>query len=156
MFADFWTQLVAKNRLSSFELRIISILLKRLNFENWSALDYEGIAKQLSLEKAEVVKVVKKLIGYQVIEFKGDFVEQNCARYRLNRNFGWKKTIDWVFVDGINWQAFLNSFQKRQSRYELVIQAIENKPGEILVIHLEISALANPIEVKNYLKYRYD
>lgn len=156
MFADFWTQLVSTNLLSSFELRIIAVLLKQLNFERWMAIDYITIAEKLNLDKAEVLEVIKKLIGYQIIEYKKDSVEQSYYRYRLNSNFGWKKTIDLVFADGIDWQAFLNSFQKLQSEYELAIQAIENKSGNILVVHLEVSALANRTEVEKCLKHRYD
>ena len=136
MFTDFWTQIVSNDLLSSFELRIITVILKRLNFTIWMTIDYESITKKLDLDETEVTKVVQKLISYQIIECKGDSVKQDYCRYRLNSNFGWNKSIEWIFTDGIDWQAFLISFQKLQSKFELTIKAIENQAGGTLFIRL--------------------
>ena len=155
MFADFWTEIVSTNLLSSFELRIIAVILKQLNFDIWMVIDCKSIAKQLNLDEIEVAKVVQKLIKHKIIEYKGESVKPSCYRYRLNSNFGWKKSFDWVFPDGIDWQAFLTSFQKLQRKFELKIRAIENKSGGILVVHLEVSALANRTEVAQCLKHEY-
>lgn len=156
MFAEFWTQILSTDSLSSFELRIIAEILKRLNFENWMVIDSQNIAKKLNLDETEVTEVVQKLIGYQILECKGECVKQSCYRYRLNSNFGWNKSFGWVFADGIDWQAFLTSFQKLQRKFELTIRAIENKSNGTLVIHLGISALANLTEVKKCLKHEYN
>lgn len=155
MFTDFWTQIVSNDLLSSFELRIITVILKRLNFTIWMTIDYESITKKLDLDETEVTKVVQKLISYQIIECKGDSVKQDYCRYRLNSNFGWNKSIEWIFTDGIDWQAFLISFQKLQSKFELTIKAIENQAGGTLFIRLEVSALANRTEVEKCLKHEY-
>ena len=155
MFANFWTQIVSTDILSNFELRIIAVILKRLNFTTWMPIDYTSITEKLSLSKTDVEKVVEKLISYQIIESKGDSEKQDYYRYRLNSNFGWNKSVNWVFADGIDWQAFLASFQKLQSKFELKIQAIENKSEGTLVIHLEVSALANRTEVEKCLQHEY-
>ncbi|MGK7934688.1 MAG: hypothetical protein AB4206_02605 [Xenococcaceae cyanobacterium] len=118
-------------------------------------IDYKSIAKQLNLDETEVKGVVQKLIKHKIIEYKGDSVKPSFYRYRLNSNFGWKKSFDWIFPNGIDWQAFLTSFQKLQRKFELRIKAIENKSGGILVIHLEVSALANRTEVQQRLKHEY-
>lgn len=155
MFTDFWTQIVSTDLLSSFELRIIAVILKRLNFRIWMTIDYESITKKLDLDETEVKKVVQKLIIYQIVECKGDSVQQDYYRYRLNRNFGWNKPIDWIFADGIDWQAFLISFQKLQNKFKLIIKAIENQSEGNLIIRLEISAFANRVEVERCLKHEY-
>ncbi|WP_186376258.1 PCI domain-containing protein [Hyella patelloides] len=119
-------------------------------------IDYKSIAKKLNLDETEVTEVVQKLISYKIVECKEDSVKQRCYRYRLNSNFGWNKSVYWVFSDGIDWQAFLNSFQKLQRKFELRIRAIENKSSGTLVIHIEVSALANRTEVEKCLKREYN
>lgn len=156
MFADFWTEIVSTDLLSSFELRIITVILQQLNFKLWMVIDYDSIAKRLNLDETEVTEVVQKLISYKIVECKEDSVKQRCYKYRLNSSFGWNKSVYWVFSDGIDWQAFLNSFQKLQRKFELIIRAIENKSSGILVIHIEVSALANRTEVEKCLKCEYN
>ncbi|MDJ0635503.1 MAG: hypothetical protein QNJ34_20105, partial [Xenococcaceae cyanobacterium MO_188.B29] len=126
-----------------------------MNFEIWMVIDCKSIAKQLNLDETEVKGVVQKLIKHKIIECKGESAKPSFYRYRLNSNFGWKKSFDWVFPNGIDWRAFLTSFQKLQSKFELRIKAIENKSGGILVVHLEVSALANRPEVEQCLKHEY-
>ena len=156
MFADFWTEIVSTDLLSSFELRIIAVILKQLNFQIWMVIDYHSIAQKLNLPETEVTKVIQKLIDYKIIECKGDCLPQICSRYRLNSNFGGHKSIYWVFASGIDWQAFLNSFQKLQKKLALIIRAIKNPSSGTLVIQIEVSALANRAEVEQCLKYEYD
>ena len=156
LFADFWTEIVSTDLLSSFELRIIAVILKQLNFKIWMVIDYKSIAKKLNLAETEVTQVIQKLIDYEIIECKGDCLKQSYYRYRLNSNFGWNKSIYWVFSDGIDWQAFLNSFQKLQKKFDLIIRAIENKSSGTLVIQIEVSALANRAEVEKCLKREYN
>jgi uncharacterized protein YjbI with pentapeptide repeats len=69
------------------------------------------------------------------------------------------ETCDLIFRNGIDWQAFLSSFQKLQVEIagaELSIQAIENKNNGILVVRINVPPNANKIEVKNYLKREYE
>lgn len=69
------------------------------------------------------------------------------------------ETVDLIFKDGIDWQAFLTSFQKLQVECgsdELSIQAIEKKSGGAFVIRVEVPADANKAEVEKSLKREYE
>ncbi len=69
------------------------------------------------------------------------------------------ETVDLIFKDGIEWQAFLASFQKLQVECggsELAIQAIERKSGGAFVVRVEVPADANKAEVEQYLKREYE
>jgi hypothetical protein len=80
----------------------------------------------------------------------GDFA--NLVQKALN-------TVDLIFSDGINWQAFLTSFQKLQVECEsdeLAIQAIENKSGGAFVIRVEVPLDVNKAEVEKYLLKEYE
>ncbi|HYX17730.1 MAG TPA: pentapeptide repeat-containing protein [Nostoc sp.] len=69
------------------------------------------------------------------------------------------ETVDLIFADGIDWQAFLTSFQKLQVECggeELFIQAIENKNDGAFVIRVNVPCDANKAEIENYLKREYD
>lgn len=55
-------------------------------------------------------------------------------------------TVDLIFVDGIDWQAFFASFQELRQQYndaDLTIQAIEKKSGGSFVVRLEIAESAD-------------
>ena len=68
------------------------------------------------------------------------------------------ETVDLVFSDGINWQAFLHSFQKLQiecNSEELAIQAIEKKSGGAFIIRVEVPSDANKSEIERYLENEY-
>jgi uncharacterized protein YjbI with pentapeptide repeats len=67
-------------------------------------------------------------------------------------------TVDLIFADGIDWQAFVTSFQKLQvecSGEELSIQAIENKNDGAFVIRVKVPPDANKKEIEKYLKREY-
>ncbi|MDJ0572859.1 MAG: pentapeptide repeat-containing protein [Pleurocapsa sp. MO_192.B19] len=69
------------------------------------------------------------------------------------------ETVDLIFSNGIDWQAFLFSFQKLQIECgtdELAIQAIERKSGGAFVIRVEVPSDANKAEVEKYLKREYE
>ncbi|AUB42119.1 putative protein YjbI, containings pentapeptide repeats [Nostoc flagelliforme CCNUN1] len=70
-----------------------------------------------------------------------------------------QKTVDLIFSNGIDWQAFLTSFQRLQvecSGKELTIQAIENKNDGAFVIRVNVPADANKAEIEKYLKREYE
>ncbi|MFN6540422.1 MAG: pentapeptide repeat-containing protein [Nostoc sp. EkiNYC01] len=70
-----------------------------------------------------------------------------------------QETIDLIFSNGIDWQAFLTSFQKLQvecSGEELTIQAIENKNNGAFVIRVNVPADGNKAEIEKYLKREYE
>ena len=69
------------------------------------------------------------------------------------------ETVDLIFHNGIEWEAFLTSFQKLQVERggnELCIQAIENKKNGAFIIRLTIPPDANKAEVENYLTQEYE
>nr|WP_292871326.1 pentapeptide repeat-containing protein [Nostoc sp. LPT] len=69
------------------------------------------------------------------------------------------ETVDLIFRNGIDWQAFLTSFQKLQVECggeELFIQAIENKNDGALIIRVNVPCDAKKAEIENYLKREYD
>ncbi|MBN3906742.1 pentapeptide repeat-containing protein [Nostoc sp. NMS1] len=70
-----------------------------------------------------------------------------------------QETVDLIFNNGIDWQAFLTSFQKLQVKCggeELSIQAIENKNDGAFVIRVNVPTDANKAEVEKYLKREYE
>ena len=69
------------------------------------------------------------------------------------------ETVDLIFSNGIDWRAFLTSFEKLQVECggeELSIQAIENKNDGVLVIHVNVPHDANKAEIEKYLKQEYE
>ncbi|MFN6496209.1 MAG: pentapeptide repeat-containing protein [Nostoc sp. DedQUE01] len=68
------------------------------------------------------------------------------------------ETVDLIFRDGIDWQAFLTSFQNLQimcGSEELSIQAIENKNNGAFVIRVNVPLDAKKSEIEKYLKQEY-
>ncbi|NEQ54411.1 MAG: pentapeptide repeat-containing protein, partial [Leptolyngbya sp. SIO3F4] len=68
------------------------------------------------------------------------------------------ETVDLFFVDGIDWRAFLSSFQDLQAQYdndELTVQGIERKSGGGFEVRLSVSPEADKaaIEKDAYQKY---
>lgn len=78
-------------------------------------------------------------------------------------------TVDLIFRDGVDWQAFFLSFQKLRDQYgdeNLSIQAIEKKADRAFVIRLEVSPEADKAAIEqsardfyteqlSYLEARY-
>lgn len=71
------------------------------------------------------------------------------------------KTVDLIFRNGIDWQAFFNSFQKLRVEHgsdDLSIQSIENKNNGDFVIRVNIPLNTNDFEraeIERYLKQEY-
>ncbi len=64
-----------------------------------------------------------------------------------------------IFTDGIDWKAFLTSFQKLQvecGSSELAIQAIERKTDGAFVVRVEVPPDANKADIEQYLKKEYE
>lgn len=67
-------------------------------------------------------------------------------------------TLDLVFIQGIDWQAFLKSFQELCSQYsdeEISVQAIERKSNGAFLIRLEIPASTNKSAIESRYKELY-
>jgi uncharacterized protein YjbI with pentapeptide repeats len=68
------------------------------------------------------------------------------------------ETVDLIFHNGIDWGAFLTSYQKLQVECggeELSIQAIENKNDGAFVIRVNVPPDADKVEMEKYLKREY-
>lgn len=68
------------------------------------------------------------------------------------------ETIDLIFVDGIDWQAFFQSFQQLRSQFgeqEIGIQAIEKKDAGAFVVRLEASSEADKSVIESTAKELY-
>ena len=69
------------------------------------------------------------------------------------------ETVDLIFADGIDWKAFLLSFQELQAEYgeeNLSVQAIEKKSGGAFVIRLEVPPEANKADIETQAKALYE
>ena len=68
------------------------------------------------------------------------------------------ETVDLIFTDGIDWKAFLLSFQELQKEYgenNLSVQAIERKKGGAFIVRLEVSLEANKAEIEKQFAVLY-
>ena len=68
-------------------------------------------------------------------------------------------TVDLIFKDGIDWQAFFLSFQDLRDQYDdqyLAIQAIEKKRGGAFVVRVEVSEGADKSAIESSAKQLYD
>ena len=69
------------------------------------------------------------------------------------------ETVDLIFVDGIDWKAFLSSFQELQTQYgeeNISVQAIEKKSGGAFVIRLEVPEEVNKAEIECQARELYE
>jgi uncharacterized protein YjbI with pentapeptide repeats len=69
------------------------------------------------------------------------------------------ETVDLIFSNGIDWQAFLISFEKIQIKagiLELSLQTIENKNDGTLVIRLSVPNEVNKTDIEHSLKREYE
>ena len=69
------------------------------------------------------------------------------------------ETVDLIFKEGIDWKAFLSSFQDLQIEYgeqNLSIQAIEKKRDGAFVIRLNVPSEANKAGIESKAKQLYD
>ncbi len=67
-------------------------------------------------------------------------------------------TIDLIFRDGIDWRAFLQTFQNIQVQHEganLEIQSIENKGDGVMVVRLNANPEANKAAIHQAFKQQY-
>jgi hypothetical protein len=68
------------------------------------------------------------------------------------------ETIDLIFADGIEWQAFFESVQELQTEYgkeNFSVRAFEKKAGNALIVRLEVLPKANKVEIERRIKDIY-
>ena len=69
------------------------------------------------------------------------------------------ETVDLFFVEGVDWKAFLTSFQDLQSQYgeeNLAVQGIERKGQSSFEIRLAIPPEADKAEIEKFAYERYE
>jgi DnaJ-domain-containing protein 1 len=69
-----------------------------------------------------------------------------------------RETVDLIFLNGIDWQAFLVSFQQVQVEAgdkALFIQAIENKNDGAFVIRVSVPPELDKSQIEQYFKQKY-
>jgi uncharacterized protein YjbI with pentapeptide repeats len=69
------------------------------------------------------------------------------------------ETVDLIFKDGIDWQAFFRSFQELRSKYsdqELSVQAIERKGTGAFIIRLDVPSEANKAAIESSARSLYE
>lgn len=68
-------------------------------------------------------------------------------------------TVDLIFSDGINWQAFLQSFQEVREQYAAAnpnLQAIETKKDNAVVVRIELSSDFDRATILGHFKELYE
>jgi predicted transcriptional regulator len=71
--------------------RVIAILIKRLEYENWLIITQQEIADQLGMRQPNVARSLKKLTDKAII-VKGK-KQGRVNSYRLNAFYGWRGEI---------------------------------------------------------------
>ena len=69
------------------------------------------------------------------------------------------QTVDLIFKNGIDWQAFLTSYKDLQVEYgdnKISIQAIEKKSNGAFVIRLDVPPEIDKAEIESYTKQSYE
>ena len=69
------------------------------------------------------------------------------------------ETVDLIFADGIDWNAFFQSFQELREQFSeenLSVQAIEKKSGGAFIIRLEVLAGADKVAIESRFKEGYE
>ena len=70
-----------------------------------------------------------------------------------------RETIDLVFLNGIDWKAFLLSLEDLQNEYgqeNVDVQGIEKKSGGIFVVRIEVPPEVNKAEIESKAKQSYE
>lgn len=69
------------------------------------------------------------------------------------------ETLDLIFINGVNWQVFIPSFEKlkvESGAQELAIQSIENKGDGTIVIRINTPREFNKAEIENDFIHNYE
>ncbi|MHC5746698.1 MAG: pentapeptide repeat-containing protein [Nostoc sp.] len=104
-------------------------------------------------------------IDCQYVYLKSDFQERRPSSGEFTPGEFTKlfqkalETVDLIFTGGIDWKAFLFSFQELQAEYgekNLSVQAIEKKSGGAFIIRLEVPPEANKADIESQAKALYE
>ncbi len=94
-FAEGWLamaqnamEMLATSDLRGDDLRVLLLLMARLDFENLISLEQTAIADKLGMHKQSVNRSIKRLIDIGCL-LEGPKIGRSRT-YRLNPNYGWK------------------------------------------------------------------
>jgi len=79
---------LAKLNLPQEQMRVLMLMMGKLDFENWIRISQADLAKELGMKRPNVSKAIKMLVEKGIIH-KGPKVGTSWT-YRLDPNFGWK------------------------------------------------------------------
>lgn len=116
--------------------------------ENWK------ISNDTKLDEVDCAYIYLKSSHQDRHPLSGNFIPDEF------RNFVQKSltTIDLIFVDGIDWLAFVAAFQSLSidfNQEEINIQAIEKKNGGVFVVRLEVPLDSNREMIESQVKQYY-
>lgn len=79
---------IAEEIKSVDQMRVLIMLISRVDFENWISVDQTEISQKLSMKPPNVSRAIKGLIEKQIV-LKGPKIGHSVT-YRLNPSYGWK------------------------------------------------------------------
>ena len=105
---------VARDRDMNFDMvRVWMEMLSRISFENWVTVPQIEIAASLGMQKTNVSRAIRKLIGKGLI-LKGPKIGRTSA-YKLNSNYAWKGKTSNLSKDRMGQlKDFYSEAEKRQ------------------------------------------
>ena len=81
-------EMLAVSDLRGDDLRVLLLLMARLDFENLISLEQTAVAEKLSMHKQSVNRSIKRLVEIGCL-LEGPKIGRSRT-YRLNPNYGWK------------------------------------------------------------------
>jgi len=90
-FQDAFESLARDKDLWGQPTAVLHFLMSRLSFDNYIALEQKEISDQLSVDKSDVSRAIKKLVEKGILE-KGPRIGKSFS-YKLNPLYGWKGRV---------------------------------------------------------------
>jgi len=90
-FQDAFESLAKDRELWGQPTAVLHYLMSKLSFENYIALEQKEISTTLEMDKSDVSRAVKTLVGKGILE-KGPRLGKSWS-YKLNPFYGWKGRV---------------------------------------------------------------
>lgn len=116
--------------------------------ENWK------ISNETKLDEIDCAYIYLKAAQRDRHPLAGDFISGEF-RNLVQKNLS---TIDLLFVNGIDWLAFVAAFQSLNNEFkqdDINIQAIEKKNGGAFIVRLEVSSESDHETIESQAKQYY-
>ena len=88
MSMDAARELALDPRLQGQDLRVLLLLMYRLDFENWLRVSQADLAAELGMQKQNLSRAIRRMVEAQVL-LEGPKVGTSKT-YRLNPAYGWR------------------------------------------------------------------